>query len=524
MRPVCTDVAPRSGKGEPAATSRNWLAGMKLAGLLAMLAAPPAFSQEMPGGALTDPELFGQLSAFEQRAALVHQATFNTLDGFCNNQDFQCTDSMFTVLGSLGTLVATAEELGTGQTSESGLGLDLEGLGEVLRWTAPEELLAQGSTVKQFANSQASVLGSRVAAIRAVSRAALAYDLQHLLRTGYASSDGMAAGAPGYNGPRLSTFFDAAIGFGDKGDTTLSGGFENAFDFDGQEYSLGLDYRFSNSLVAGGIVGYTNRRLDFDPSESIADGHIDSRGFSLTGFAQWDQQRFYATGSLGYQKLDFDSLRRVVYASENPGVEGLNAATSGSTDSSTLLATMNLGIPYQRNAFGAELYLKADYQNTKIDAFTEQQVSVSSPSGSAIAYDVGGQRVKSLNSAVGVKLQRVLTPSYGVFIPYLRAEYHRELNGARRSIDTSLAVLTDDMVADIEAQLADVSTALLADVVDRSHFTVAAGVSAVLRGSSRISSSGRAGGGLQGYLQFSKVLQLRNYRESVIAGGLRYEF
>src|SRR5690606_3201607 len=146
MRPVCTGVASRRGNGKSVAATRQASAGIKLVGLLAMLCASgAAFSQEFPGGPLTNLEFYDELSPLEQRAALVSQITFNVLDNACNNQDIACTDAMFAVLGSVGMLMTTAAELDSGgQTSMTGLGLDAEGLGEALRWAAPEELLRQG--------------------------------------------------------------------------------------------------------------------------------------------------------------------------------------------------------------------------------------------------------------------------------------------------------------------------------------------------------------------------------------------
>lgn len=534
MNPACRTVAaargtdrvvPKTGRHPPAARLAAWLGALVL----------PAVSHAQ----LTDPALFSQFNAFEKSVAVTTQATYDVLQGICGGVEPtpQCTSSTFQVFSVVRELVQTAEEIRTGIDLQHGLNLDAEGLGFALRWNAAEELLAQGSTVKQFANSQTSVLGARVAALRTASRASLfALDLRGLLRNGYASLDGAGGGGapvggtPGYGGPRLGMFLDVAGGYGDKADTTSSGGFENGFDFEGYEYSLGLDYRVSSSLVTGAILGYTDRYIDFDSAQSIVDGHIRSRGYSLIGFAQWDRPLFYAAASAGYQVLDFDTVRRISYPSFDPNIDSTDTATAGSTDSRALLGTLNVGVPLQWRAFGADLYVKADYQDTKIDSFTEGSLATAAQPSGRYQFDVASQKVKSLNTAAGLKLQLVLTPRFGVVVPYLRGEIHREHEKDPRTIgmlhaglDGEVAALVRQAVNDAYAMNAG-ALKLQTDAADDSYYTISGGVSAVLRGSTRVDSAGRAGGGMQAYLQYAKVLRLRNYSDAVISGGLRHEF
>lgn len=534
MVPACRKAAVVGGSGKFVAKTGQIPPAIRIGTLLGALVLP-AISHAQ----LTDPALFSQFNAFERSMAVTTQATYDVLQGICGGTapTPQCTSSAFQVFTVVRELVQTAEEIRTGIDLQYGLNLDAEGLGFALRWNAAEELLAQGSTVKQFANSQTSVLGGRIAAIRTASRSSLfALDLRGLLRNGYASLNGTAAGsapagdAPAYSGPRLSMFFDVAGGYGDKADTTFSGGFENGFDFEGYEYSLGLDYRVSNSLVAGAILGYTDRYIDFDSAQSIVDGHIKSRGYSLIGFTQWDRPYFYAAASAGYQMLDFDTVRRISYPSFDPNIESTDTATAGNTDSRALLGTLNLGVPLQWRAFAADLYVKADYQNTKIDSFTEGSLATAAQPSGRYQFNVSSQKVKSLNTAVGLKLQLVLTPRFGVVVPYVRGEVHRELEKDPRTIgmlhaglDEEVAGLVRQAVEDAYAENAE-ALKLQTDATDRSYYTISGGVSAVLRGSTRVDGAGRAGGGMQAYLQYAKVLKLRNYSDAVISGGLRYEF
>jgi hypothetical protein len=502
------------------------------AGVTALLTAAlslPAQAQEIPTGALTSQALFAGFSPLERRAAIISQATFNELDVLCGGGQptAGCTSDVLDVYENVRELVETAQEILTGQDSVFGLNLDAEGLGFALRWTSAEELLAQGSSAKDFANSQTSMLGNRISAIRAVSRANLyaRSRVSELIKYGYASNAPIPANDAGASFSRLSAFFDVSNGYGNKADTTFNGissfGNEDAFDFDGYEYTLGLDWRFNDSLVMGGLLGYTDRYVDFDSTKSIVDGFIKSKGFSLTGFLQYDQLHYYASLSLGYQQLGFDTYRVIAYPSLDPNIPSANTATAGDPDSKALLATLNFGLPFQWGPVGADVYLAGNYQKMKIEAFAEREAPIAGGAGTGFQFNVASQNIKSLDAILGGKLAYVWTPGFGVVMPYVRAEYHRQLQTARTKIYLNFANLPDDVAGSIRDLI---GPALVSDKPDDAYLTYSLGFSMVIRGSTDVNAAGRGSGGLQGYLQYTTVEGLRNYRSKLITGGLRYEF
>jgi len=474
---------------------------------------------------LSTPTVVSGLNPLEQRAAAANQAVFNALTAgtapICaaglRVAAGRCIGETFKVFQNTRELVHTANELGGQGATEFSLGLDREGLGFALRWTAAEELLAQGSMSTDFANSQLTALGGRISAIRIASRATLFADEStddgRWLAAASRPLGGGASADPDGVFSRLSLFLDGSGGYGTKDPTNL----EDAFDFEGQEVTLGLDYRISNQLVTGLLLGYSDRLVDFDSALSIVDGKIDSRGSSAILFLQYDWRHFYATGSAGYQKLSYDIVRSIRYPSFNPNVPSTNTQTLGETDSAAVLASLNLGVPFQWQWFGADLYLKADYQNIDLDAFAERDVN-----GSGFQFNVAAQTVKSLDAAVGLKLQAVWTPRFGVFVPYIRGEYHQELEDQPRTVSSFYGGLPSDVVQTLTAQ--GNAFSVVSDAPDNDYYTASAGISAVLRGSSRILAGGAAAGGLQGYIQYTKVFGLDNYDDQVVTGGIRYEF
>src|SRR5688572_20474641 len=82
--------------------------------------------------------VFSQFNPLEQAAASANQATFDRLDPLCgpNAAPGACAAGDRTVYGSVRELVHTANELSSDPAVEFSLGLDQEGLGFALRWTA----------------------------------------------------------------------------------------------------------------------------------------------------------------------------------------------------------------------------------------------------------------------------------------------------------------------------------------------------------------------------------------------------
>lgn len=450
-------------------------------------------------------------NVLEQAAARANQATYNALVGPCEQGTGPCSTSDLVVFENTRELVETANELlGSGSTQFS-LGLDAEGLGFALRWTAAEEMAGQGSSQTKFTASQLSALATRLSVLRwgvtGLRRAhnyrgsdgeVLLADGGHTAGGG-ASSDGLA------ESHRWGSFIDGSFGYGSKDATVL----EDAFDFDGQEITVGLDYRFSPALVAGVIFGYSDKEIDFDSSLSIVDGGIVSDGYSGILFGMLEGEHAYLTASIGYQTLTHDTTRRISYPSINPTVASVNSTARSSADSSAFLATASAGYAFRLGTFSIEPTVDVTYSDTTVDAFTETSVDNLNPATSNDPFNlrIGEQSIESLDLAPALKLQYVFTPRFGAIIPYLIGRYHLQLSDDAREISARYA----DAIGAL-AGVPGTDFAVSTDEPDEEYYTAAGGLTLVF------------GSGLNGYLQYMKVFELDHYDDAVITGGFRYEF
>lgn len=524
-----------------AIASANRLRALTACGLL-LAAAAPAVAQ-------TNLAALTFANAIEQGAAASNDTVFRTLDPQCNPGGVLntlpqpvyanltgraggslagplCTEDAFFVYSISRELTHTANELaGSGPTAGS-LGVDLEGLGLALRWTAAEELAAQGSMATQFANSQLSSLAGRLTALRfGATGLAGASGAAGLYNWGGGTSSLLAqngdAPADATSGESYSPwggFINYGFGFGEKLPTPL----EDAFDFDGSEITLGGDYRMRNGVVLGAIVGLTKQNIDFDErasSVSVVAGDIESDGTSIIAFALWQKGGLSISGSIGTQSLDYDVERNIKYPSFNPDVSSVHSLANSSPEADVSSLTFDVGYAFRFAKLTLEPFFNAQNLDVTVGSFAESR-SINLLSNVTIErrFDlaVSEQDISSMQTALGLRLQYVMTPRFGVIVPYLTLAARRESEDSPRTITTGYSALASILGSN--------TFSLPTDAPDDAFYTVTAGASVVLRGGRQRRAGGPIAGGVSGFLQFAAVEQRQNYDDSVFSAGFRYEF
>jgi outer membrane autotransporter protein len=477
----------------------------------------------------------------ENAAAIANQRVFDALDASCNpNGIFDtvpepaappvgtgCTEDRFFVYENARELVHTANEIrGSGATIAS-LGQNLEGLGLALRWTAAEELAAQGSMATEFANGQLSNLAARMTALRF---GVGGFGITNLYRVNphrdrlLASTEqvpeegGAAETGARETFSRWGGFLNGSFGYGDKEPTPL----EDAFDFDGSEITLGVDYRMRSNVVLGGILGFSEQAIDFDEAASrvsVVDGNIDSEGTSVIAFALFQGERLTLSGSIGAQNLDYDVVRNIKYPSFNPNLESANSIANSHPEATVRTTTFNAGYAFGGQRAALEPFFNLEQVDATVDAFAEERsINRLSDNSESKRFDlaISQQNIDSLDATLGLRFQYVVTPRFGVIVPYLSLEAHRELEDDARTITAGYAAIEDILGRD--------EFVVPTDAPDESYSVASFGASVVLRGGRQRQADGPIAGGLSAFLQFKFVNGLLYYNDTVATGGFRYEF
>ena len=172
-------------------------------------------------------------------------------------------------------------------------------------------------------------------------------------------------------------------------------------------------------------------------------------------------------------------------------------------------ATLGAGYAFRWNAFSIEPSLRFDYVDSRVEGFREASVDNTANGSPDDPFDlqIGDQDIESLDGSAGIQLQYVFTPRFGVLVPFLASRYHRELLDDSRQVSALYADAFSQLIQTIDADF-NVPT----DPPDEDYYTVAAGATVVFAG------------GLMGFVQYMQVLDLDTYSDTVITGGMRYEF
>ncbi len=284
-------------------------------------------------------------------------------------------------------------------------------------------------------------------------------------------------------GSRWGGFINANYNTGDRDASSQ----EDRFDFDDHGITGGIDYRFSDALVGGVALSWSDTDVDFKGDL----GGIESSNWGLTAYASYTMGAWYVDGQLGLSRLDYDTRRNIVV----PLPIGFNTSANGSTDGDQLTASVGAGYDMRRGNVTLTPYGRLDYLRLEVDAFTEAEPVA------GLGLDIGSQTTKSLQSAIGARISTPVSTMSGVFTPYATLEWNHEFENDSRSL---VAKYTNDPF--------NTFFAIPTEKPDRNFFTLGLGVAAVYQG------------GISAFVNFDTVLGLDRTDSYAITLGLRSEF
>lgn len=460
-------------------------------------------------------------SELEERSAVSNQAVYDQLKtGGCSDTQrvasAACSGTTFVVWNNVRELVHTANELANnGQSTLFSLDSDLEGLGFSLRWTAGEEFSSEESMVDSFVSGQLSGLASRITALRGGARgfnvagvatdingniASLGNEQQRGLNSGDKTSDAWS---------RWGGFINGSYTYGNQEASDR----EDAFDFDGSELNVGVDYRLNDHWVVGALFGYVLQEIDFDASQSIVEGGVEMEGYSLIGFALYQSDEWFYSASLGYQVSDFTTERYIRYPTFNSNTDPVDTIAESDNDATTITSTIMAGYAFfVTEALTIEPSLSINYQDITIDEFTETDIK-----NDGFDFVVSEQNIESLETVVALKTQYTIASQYGVFMPFVDLQFYAQHKSDGRFIDAAY-------VGAYESLTPDAYFSLPTNSVDEDYKIYSIGVASVLRGAQQTNFGEAASGGIQMYINYREVHDIGDYKQKIYSGGIRYEF
>lgn len=165
--------------------------------------------------------------------------------------------------------------------------------------------------------------------------------------------------------------------------------YESDADGNGYNLNLGGSYRLNDAWRVGLAAGFDEQ----DMEAGDADSEYDLRSYLATGFAQYQQNRWWGelAASVGY--LDYDDIKRQF---------DLGPATrneKGDTEGKLWSLSGRVGYDIAQNAESAwhlSPFISADYARVEVDGYAENSVS-------STALNVGDQKRDSKRLGAGVQ-------------------------------------------------------------------------------------------------------------------------
>lgn len=385
-----------------------------------------------------------------------------------------------TTLGQrCGEMVRSARAIQGLSNFSDELGLQNEaGLLDALLQLSPEETAVMGSGATDTSHDQMTNIASRLQFLRTGSSTAPITSI-NLNGADYV---GGAAGDDSFS--RLGFFLNTNYGFGDKDRSSEEAG----FDFDSYGITAGLDYRFSDSLVAGIALGYTESDADLDGNQ----GTTEAEGYNLSLYGSYYIASFYFDALIGYGEIDYDSDRNIVYGAAGSAVGVINEKVSSDTDGDQINWSLGAGYNWANAGWNANTFVRLEGLKLDVDGYTE--------AGSALAMAVDDQDIESLQGIVGVQVSLVKSADFGVMVPYASVEYHHEFDDDPRTVTAQYAADVRNQAFQFKSDDSD------------SNFAVASlGLNFVLQQGNQV------------FINYDTVLGLEDVSSHIFTVGIRAE-
>ncbi len=278
---------------------------------------------------------------------------------------------------------------------------------------------------------------------------------------------------------RLGVFVNGRINFGDRGSTAN----ETGFTFNTQGVTVGMDYRFTDRLVAGGAFGFASTGNEFGSNG----GNMDARDLSFSTYGSY------------YMPLDTFVDWIVTYSvnhydiTHNIAFHGFSTQTNAGADGGQVAVAVNAGKDFHRGGLTFTPYARIEYISTSIDAYRES-------GGGGLAMVIDNQSLKYLTSVLASRLSKAFSTKWGILTPSVHLEWvHQYENNSR--------LISGHFVGDPAA-----SFSIQSDSPDRNYFNAGFSLAVTLPRD------------ISGFFTYETVLARNHVHNTLLQLGARVQF
>lgn len=422
--------------------------------------------------------------------------TLSTLPGLTPNQRSvaRAVETVCPQLGAMSQRTAAQEDLFT-QCSNMLANPRAAGIPETLEQITNEKANAAKTAGIETGTQQLANIGSRLAALRSGAKGldfgafSLNVDGENLsgrkLAALAAHASGGGASADASFG-KWGFFLNGTVNFGDKDKTDN----ETGFDYSTTGLTAGADYRFSDNFIAGGAFGYATNDVDFDSK----DGGLETETWHIAAYAtSYVTERIYIDAIVEYGWNDYDSKRNIDYQITS-SLDAVRRQARASFSGTQFGASLGAGYDINEGPVAFGVYGKAAYLTVDVDDYRESNAG-------GLNLEMDGFDATSVTTTLGARVSRVFNTDTAVLVPQARVEWEHEY-------DNDASTLSARFAADPSGTTFLIDT----DDPDRDYFRIGLGLSALFPQ------------GVTTYLNYSTLLDKRDWTDHLIDAGVRWEF
>jgi outer membrane autotransporter protein len=199
---------------------------------------------------------------------------------------------------------------------------------------------------------------------------------------------------------------------------------ERGYETDSVLFNIGADYRVSDTLLVGGLLGFDRYDQTFDPDQpgvnftpQANEGDSRVTNLSLSVFAaKYFGDSAYVEGQASYINSDYRFRRRVVFQESGRVIPQTNVNTEADADGDQFAVSIGGGLEHDLGPWTLGGFARGDYVHSTIDAYQE-----TGGSGLGMAFDE--DKNTDITGTVGLRLSRAFNQDFGVLVPQAYVEH-----------------------------------------------------------------------------------------------------
>lgn len=201
------------------------------------------------------------------------------------------------------------------------------------------------------------------------------------------------------------------------------------FDYDNAGLTGGVDYRFSDTFVAGMALGYGHNSSNIDADL----GSFDSDSYNFSGYATWYRDDYYLNAAASFGWADYSLSRSIVYQIANDtGITSVNQAAKAKPSGDQRSLVLAFGKDFHHDAWDINPELRANYTRVSIDGYDETLHG--STDGGGLGLHVADRAQTNMLGVLGLRASYTMSRDWGILVPNAQIEYNHEFNNGSNNV------------------------------------------------------------------------------------------